>query len=165
MKGTGRFSKSTTRKAIDTEKDPYLNDMEEGGRAFCTKCGAYYSKKRWSMNVEPFDEASFRKTVCPACRKIKDGYAGGYVTLRGEFMRDHMDEIVNLVRNNEKRAIYNNPLDRIISITRNDDGMEIQTTTDKYAQRLGRILKKSYKGSVEYKWSAGVKMARVIWSR
>ena len=83
----------------------------------------------------------------------------------GEFMRDHLEEIINLVRNNEKRAIYNNPLDRIISITSKDDGMEILTTTDKYAQRIGRVLKKSNKGTVEYKWSAGVKVARVTWSR
>jgi len=43
--------------------------------------------------------------------------------------------------------------------------MEVTTTTEKFAQRLGAMLKKAYKGDVEYKWSADVKLARVIWSR
>ncbi len=166
MKGTNRYSKSTTKKAIDTEKDPYLVGMEVVGNAYCKGCGAYYHNKRWSMvGAESKRDKDVKEVTCPACRKIKDGYAGGYVTLKGEFIRDHSVEIINLVRNNEKRAMHNNPLDRIIAISRLSGEIEIKTTTDKFAQRLGRILKKSYKGCVEYKWSDGVRVARVVWSR
>ena len=43
--------------------------------------------------------------------------------------------------------------------------IEISTTTDKFAQRIGRMLEKTYSGSVEYKWSDDVKLARVTWTR
>jgi NMD protein affecting ribosome stability and mRNA decay len=168
MKTSGKYSKSTTKKSIDTEKDPYLLKVGPGDRAVCTKCGAVYRNKRWMLGREA-EEKTVKtvKVLCPACQKIKDGYAGGFVTLRGDFLRDHSEEIINMVRNKEKRAMYYNPLDRIISIKKRKGGnVEITTTTDKLAQRIGQMLGKAYNGSVEYKWSTDINtMTRVVWTR
>jgi NMD protein affecting ribosome stability and mRNA decay len=167
MTTTGKYSRSTTKKSIDTEKDPYLRDAGPPKGAVCTRCGAVYSNKRWALGTPPTPAAVEKapRVTCPACRKIKDGYVGGFVTLRGEFLEEHSEEILNMVRNKEKRAMNNNPLDRIISIKRTRGDLEITTTTDKLAQRIGQMLGKAYNGSVEYKWSDDIKMTRVVWTR
>lgn len=168
MRATKRYSRSTQKKAIDTEKDPYLLKMSPGDRAVCTKCGAVYHNKRWVLGggTEPRVGKAL-KAQCPACQKIKDGYVGGFVTLRGDFLREHSEEIINMIRNKEKRALYYNPLDRIIAIKRMRGGgdLEVTTTTEKLAQRIGQMLSKAYNGNVEYKWSSDIKMARVLWTR
>ncbi len=157
------------KKAIDTALDPYLNKVNPADKAFCTRCGAVYHNKRWSLEEvkKPLaaEKGAHAEVLCPACQKIRDGFVGGFVTLKGDFVKAHSDEIKNLIHNKEKRIMSYNPLERIIALRETDDGMEVTTTTEKFAQRLGAMLKKAYKGDVEYKWSADVKLARVIWSR
>ncbi len=163
MKGTRRFSRGTTRKAIDTEGDPYIPKIGPKDMAICKRCGAIYHNKRWSFRKRT--ERPTKEVLCPACQKIRDGFAGGFVTIQGEFIKDHKEEILNLVRNKEERSMYYNPLNRIIEIKQKDDTIEITTTTEKLAQRIGQMLRKAFHGRVEYKWSSDVKMARVIWTR
>ncbi len=157
------------KKAIDSALDPYLNKVNPADRAFCARCGAVYHNKRWSLEEVKRPIAPVKGThggvLCPACQKIRDGFVGGFVTLRGGFVKAHRDEIRNLIHNKEKLATSHNPLERIIEMRETADGMEVTTTTEKFAQRLGAMLRKAYKGDVEYKWSEDVKLARVIWSR
>lgn len=167
MKATDRYSRSTTKKAIATEKDPYMNLVAPADMSFCSGCNAIYHNKRWRLATEAElkESSTLAQATCPSCHKISDNFAGGYVTLKGEFLVDHKDEILNLIWNNEDLARHNNPLDRIIEIKDKGEVVEVMTTTDKFAQRLGRIIGKSYSGSVEYKWSDDVRIARVTWVR
>jgi NMD protein affecting ribosome stability and mRNA decay len=153
------------RKAIDTEKDPYLPKIGPLDMAVCRKCNAVYSGKRWSLSAKPKPGKKGISVLCPACRKIKDRFPRGYVTIKGGFLKAHRDEILNLIRNKEQRAAYLNPLERIIETRERNGEMEVQTTTEKLAQRIGQMLKKAFSGDVEYKWSSDVKLARVIWTR
>lgn len=156
------------KKAIDTEKDPYLLKLSPNDMAVCRKCAAVYHDKRWSLSKTAAAKAATKKRVdvlCPACQKIKEKFAGGFVTIQGDFVGEHKEEILNLVRNKEQRAMHFNPLDRIIEIKQKRDVIEVSTTTDKLAQRLGQMLKKSFCGEVEYKWSSDTKLARVVWTR
>ncbi|MFQ5480823.1 MAG: BCAM0308 family protein [Thermodesulfobacteriota bacterium] len=163
-----RISRYGRKKAMDTAKDSYLNKVSPEDNTRCHGCGALYHNKRWSLNtlVTPAEKGEEGKLVfCPACQKIHDGFARGFVTLEGAFVLAHSDEIVHLIRNKERRAMYHNPLERIIEIKDTAKGMKVTTTTEKLAQRIGAILKKAYKGQLEYKWSDGVKLARVTWVR
>lgn len=156
------------KKSINSEKDPYLLKIAPGDRAVCKKCGAVYHNKRWSLGKKTAVLPAAAKkisVVCTACQKIKDKFAEGYVTLHGTFLKAHKDEIISLVRNKEDRAMHFNPLDRIIEIKARKSLIEITTTTEKLAQRIGQMLKKAFDGEVEYKWSAGVKLARIVWTR
>ncbi|GMR04439.1 MAG: BCAM0308 family protein [Thermodesulfobacteriota bacterium] len=156
------------KKAMNSEKDPYLMKISPEDMAVCKKCGAVYHNKRWSLDADTVKMAFSGKAtevLCPACQKIKDGFAGGFVTIQGGFIKDHSEEILNLVRNKEKRAMHNNPLDRIIEIKKKSGSIEIKTTTDKLAQRIGQMVKKTFNGDIEYKWSSDVKLARVVWTR
>lgn len=153
------------KKAIDNAKDPYLNKIGPDAKAVCRKCGAVYQDKRWSLKSTPPEGKERVEVLCPACQKIKDKFAEGFVTLQGDFIKDHKDEILNLIKNKEERSMHTNPLHRIIEIKEQKGGIEITTTTDKLAQRIGQMLKKTFSGEVEYKWSSDVKLTRVVWTR
>ncbi len=156
------------KKAIDTAKDPYLMKISPEDMAVCKKCGAVYHNKRWTLDKEAQEKATLKKPVevlCPACQKIRDKFAGGIISIKGGFIKDHGEEILNLVRNKEKRAMHYNPLDRIIEIKKTRGAIEITTTTDKLAQRIGQMIKKAFSGNLEYKWSSDVKLTRVLWTR
>lgn len=103
--------------------------------------------------------------LCPACAKIADKYASGVVTLQGAFLSQHREEILNLIHNEEKRAMGLNPLERIIEIAPLDGGFQVTTTHEKLAQRIGRSLHKAFSGQVAYRFTPQDKMARVDWSR
>jgi len=149
--------------------DPYL--PSEGQEAsVCTSCQAIYQNKRWF-----FDEKLYRKlagtnrvreVLCPACRKIRDRYCEGVLTLSGEFFEQHRDEILTLIKNEAARVAGRNVGDRIISMTpEGEDKLVVETTTEKLAQHLGRAVYRAYKGDLDFRWSEVNKFVRVYWTR
>lgn len=166
---TRKLHSSTHRKAMDTSGDPYIVKTRNNVMAVCTKCHTVYFKKRWYIDEDLYQKKilmkKIEKVLCPACRKIKDNFPGGIVRLRGAFLNEHKDEIINLIRNEEERARGFNPLERIIKINNVDDGLEVTTTNEKLAQRIGKSLNKAYQGKVEYKWSNDTKLLRADWER
>ena len=150
-------------------QDTYLNKAAPKDNSYCNKCHAIYHNKRWHFDENEIkslpENHSRQKISCPACQKIEDHFASGIVTLRGQFIKAHKQEIINLVKNAEERAMGLNPLERIIDILPNGETMQITTTHEKLAQRIGRSLHRAFSGKVAYQWSRGDKMARVNWSR
>jgi NMD protein affecting ribosome stability and mRNA decay len=159
----------SSRKSIDSTSDPYLISKGLNGVGVCTKCHAIYNNKRWTLDKDLYEkkieQKNTNKVLCPACRKVKDKFPGGIVKLRGEFLTDHRNEILRLVKNEEKRARGFNPLERIMSIEDIQDGIEITTTNEKLAQKIGKSLQKAYQGRVHYKWSDDTKLLRAEWER
>lgn len=156
------------KKAIDTAHDPYLMGLPPEELAVCKVCGVVWHSKHWSLPNETLTTASNDKavqTTCPACRKTADRFPQGFVTIKGAFTVEHKDEILNLLRNKEARALHINPLERIMEIKERGGAIEVSTTTDKLAQRIGRMLHKAYGGEIEYKWGSDDKLARVYWTR
>ncbi len=161
-----------SRKNVDRETDPYIPRKGSSAVGICPKCRAIYRNKRWVIDEKEF-AARTRKgageaiawTRCPACRKIEDRFPAGVVTLSGGYLRDHRDDILNLIRNEEKRAMGFNPLERIIRMEDKGETLEIATTNEKLAQRIGREVRKACRGTVEYKRSEDSKLLRVNWAR
>lgn len=157
------------RKAMDPGGDPYLNKEAPKEMALCRRCGSVYHEKRWYKGDElPERLAGKPNTVlvlCPGCQKIKDKYAEGYLVIEGKFVEEHGNEIMSVIDNKEDRQFYINPLEQIIDIRRRDGRIEVETTTEKLAQRIGQILQKAFQGELTYKWSADTKIARLIWTR
>lgn len=92
-------------------------------------------------------------------------FPGGIVKIKGEFLAEHKSEIMHLIKNEEHRAKGLNPLERIMSISAIKNGIEITTTNEKLAQRIGKSLQKAYQGRVHYKWSDDTKLLRTEWER
>ncbi|MCE9625957.1 MAG: hypothetical protein K8R69_10995 [Deltaproteobacteria bacterium] len=149
--------------------DTYWNQAQPKDHSFCGKCSAIYHNKHWFFDEKKLEtlraEAANHQVLCPACHKIQDHFASGRVLMSGEFLREHREEILNLVKNAEKRAMGMNPLERIIEIANNGKGIEITTTHEKLAQRIGKSLYRAFSGTVDYQWARGDKMARVSWCR
>ncbi|HBH60831.1 MAG TPA: ATPase [Nitrospiraceae bacterium] len=157
------------RKSMDNTADPYLTLEGMNGMAVCKKCHAVFINKRWTLDEDLYDKKIKKKgtgkVVCPACRKVKDKFPGGIVKLKGEFLAEHRREIMSLIKNEEQRARGFNPLERIMSIHDVESGIEITTTNEKLAQRIGKSLQKAYQGRVYYKWSDDTKLLRAEWQR
>ena len=165
---TSRFEPAS-RKNVDRTRDSYNPRKGPLDVGICPGCHSISRKKRWYL-----DEAEYVSLArsggavlrrCPACRKIADGFPSGVLTLRGGFLRTHRDEILTIVRNEERRARGTNPLERIMAIREGDGSVEILTTDEKLAQRVGREIRKAYQGTVSYKWSEDANFVRVNWSR
>ncbi len=157
------------RRNVENFGDPYLQDMKPSEAATCRECKSIYARGRWRIESQAGNDLKKAKrvvsTMCPACRKIRDRVPGGIVTLTGEFIEQHRDEILNLVRNENERAKAVNPLERVIDIEEDSNGLVILTTNEKMAQRIGRAMRRAYRGAVQYKWSEDTKLARVDWRR
>ena len=100
MKNNRRPYPSTFIKSIDTCKDPYLLNEGNHDMDICKQCHAIYHNKRWYLDEELYakniDLPSAVLVTCPACQKIKDKFPGGIVTLTGEFLQEHKNDIINL---------------------------------------------------------------------
>jgi NMD protein affecting ribosome stability and mRNA decay len=163
----GKGYTTSYKKKDHPKQDPYALLKTSKGPTICWKCQAIYANKRWYI-----DEASAKKLaasprtqklVCPACQKIRDGYPEGIVTLKWSALRDHEAEIRGLIANVEARALTVNPLNRLMKIVRRVKELEVQTTNDRLAQRIGRELVRAYKGKVTYHWAHRDMLARVAW--
>jgi NMD protein affecting ribosome stability and mRNA decay len=150
--------------------DPYGLTAGLPELSACERCHNVYRNKRWyedaSLYADAMKNPSVGSVLCPACRKILQNFPGGIVTLKGDYFRQHQQDLMNLIRNEEKRARGFNPLERLMSVKENEKGnMVVSTTTEKLAQRLGRAIKKAFHGEVAYQWSHDNKLVRVEWVR
>ena len=150
-------------------EDPYR--LEAGQEAaVCPQCRALYQEKRWFYDEKLFKKLAgtpkIREVACPACRKIADRYPEGILTLSGEFLIQHKNEITHLLEKEASRVSNRSVLDRVIKMTAvGKDKLVVETTTEKLAQRLGRAVYRAYKGDLNFRWSETERFARVYWSR
>lgn len=157
------------RRNVEDYVDPYLPEESYPGTVICRECHAVYHNEHWSLDSRIYQEAlrlpDLHYVVCPACQKLHDKQPGGIVTLTGDFVPEHREEILNLIRNEDVRARNVNPLERVMEIREDGGQIEVTTTNEKLAQRLGRAMRRAYSGHVEYQWLDDSKQARVHWSR
>lgn len=171
MNSHKRYTPQTFKKRLDHESNASLANLRSGTPAYCGDCGAIYADKRWV--ARPFAHDSHKRshwkplksTICPACKQVREGIAGGYLVLSGTFLAEHRDEINGLINNEERETFRDNPLSRIISRRENGDELIVETTTEHLAQRLGHAVKKAYDGEVDYDFSHENKVLRVHWER
>lgn len=163
----GKSYTTTYKKRRHPNQDPYEMVKAPKGPVICRMCNAIYANKRWHIDsAEARKLAASRDTqkiVCPACQKVKDDYPEGIVTLVWSDLRAHESEIRGLIANVEARALSVNPLERVMKIARLKKDLEVKTTNDRLAQRIGRELVRAYKGKVTTHWAHGDMLARVAW--
>lgn len=160
---------SRIRRNVEDYNDPYISDESLPENSVCKQCGAVYAADRWYLKGELPEDKAFHhvagKVICPACRKQRDRMPGGVLTLTGAFIKDHIQEILNLIRNESKKAQSVNPLERVMDMQSEESQMVITTTNEKLAQRIGRAIHKAYSGEIEYQFGGDTKLARVNWHR
>lgn len=143
-------------------KDPYQSRKKLPDPTRCPTCNAVYLKGRWTWETvaDPVAEEQ-----CPACRRISDRVAAGVVELSGPFFEEHREEINNLIQNEEKLEKERHPLERLMGITKEENGLRVETTGIHLARRIGDALKNSYQGELKIDYLKGQEKVRVDWQR
>jgi len=143
--------------------DPYRTPRKARSPARCADCGATYRKGRWTWErLQPPPPASL---VCPACRRVRDRYPAGEITVGGRFYVEHADETLNLIRNVENAEHSAHPLQRIIAVQRKG-GQAIVTTTDLHlARRIAHALEAAWGGELATHYDEGGYFVRIGWQR
>ena len=171
MKSDKKYTTQTYTKRVDHEGGAHRSALKLVEPTSCQECGAVYADGRWIPRASVHEDPKHKhwrpaaRTTCPACKQIKEGIVGGYVSLSGNFQKEHRVEIRDLIENEAEHALEDNPLSRIMRLLEKSDGFIIETTTEHLAQRLGHALKKAYAGEVSYDFSHENKVARVNWHR
>lgn len=169
MRKDAKFGISDKRGRVNTSADPYRPEEGLKETSLCSGCHALYRNKRWYLDVDAFEKAKLDADVhwvtCPACRKITENYPEGVITLSGEYVWNHEEEIRNILKNEENKAMAKNPLERIMRMEREGNALLIETTEQKLAEHLGRALHKAHQGDLEVSWTGDHAVCRVRWER
>lgn len=128
----------------------------------CIDCGALFVNGRWTWQEAP---TTSHEIICPACRRIADRYPAGYVEIKGSFFSEHRTEILNLIHNVEKQEKSEHPLERIMTLTTENDSPLITTTGLHLARRIGEALARAYKGELSIQYADAEESVRVHWQR
>lgn len=146
----------------EMDHDPYHSKLKLTEPTMCPDCGAIFTDGRWSWGEAPADA---RETRCPACQRIHDRVPAAFLTLSGDFRQSHDEEIRNLMRNIEQRERVEHPMKRIMDIEETDDGLSVTVTDHRLARGIGEALHHAYAGDLDYQYTKGDTMLRVIWHR
>ena len=146
----------------EMDHDPYHSKKKISEPAVCTECGAVFHKGRWSWDPR---EANAHEVLCPACQRIKDRVPAGFLTLSGEFLDQHKEEIMNLIHNKAEEEGKEHPLKRIMGMEEQESAL-VFTFTDAHLPRgIGEALHQAYEGELDYEYTKGDIMLRVSWRR
>ena len=142
--------------------DAYRLDRKLGEPVTCPQCHATYHHGHWHWGKA---EPGTALVTCPACQRIADDFAGGYVARKGEFYADHRDEVLARVRQCEAREKAEHPLQRIIALHGGMRSATVSTTDPHLAHVIAKALESAYKGTVALKYSRGENRLHATWER
>lgn len=147
--------------------DPYRTLDKPSADTRCSDCGLVYRDGRWRRlrPKETRPPADGPETVCPACRRIRDDYPAGQITLRGRFLDRNRQELLNLVRHQEQSENSEHPLHRIMSVTELPGEIRITTTDTHLPRRIARALKRSHGGELHLDRDGAAHFLHVLWRR
>jgi NMD protein affecting ribosome stability and mRNA decay len=128
----------------------------------CPQCGVVFRGGRWRWEAKA---AGAPEAVCPACQRIRDRYPAGILTIAGELPKAQREELLHLVRNEEREQRAEHPLSRIIEIAPRAGATEITTTDVHMVRRLGDAIQRTYHGRLEMNYLKDQDLIRARWER
>ncbi len=130
----------------------------------CPGCGLVFQAGVWKWStLNP--KRSMQAKLCPACQQIRDGRAGGVVELGGNFTVAHRQDLLNRIRNVERLALTERPLERIISIREEKQQIVVSATTEHLIARIGKAIQRDFGGVLDLKYAPEDKFATARWRR
>ncbi|MEI8363646.1 MAG: BCAM0308 family protein [Betaproteobacteria bacterium] len=153
---------SHDRPLLEQDIDAYHAKEKLPEPAACPQCGAIFHKGHWQWGAVPND---VHRKICPACHRINNQSPAGFVTLEGDFLLTHHEDIIHLIRNQEQHQRAEHPLKRIMAIEQQKDSVLVTTTDIHLARGIGEALRHAYQGELDLKYNADEHLLRVHWSR
>jgi len=145
------------------EHDPYRDEVKVRTPVRCGGCGAVFRAGRWVW--DPRNRAAPGKLLCPACRRERDAYPAGEITLRGTFLGEHVDEALRMVKHIEAAENAEHPLHRIMTIDQTANQVVIRTTDIHLPHRIGHALESAWGGKLSTHYDEAGYFVRVGWER
>jgi hypothetical protein len=142
--------------------DSYKNKGKLAEPTLCTECRAVFHGGRWQWSPEP---QKAQQTCCPACHRVRDGFPAGYVTITGDFIAAHEQEIMHLIQHHAEREKAEHPMQRIMNIEKTKFSTVVTTTDIHLARGIGDALHHAYQGELEFHYNSGENLIRVNWFR
>ncbi|MDD5656423.1 MAG: BCAM0308 family protein [Elusimicrobia bacterium] len=142
--------------------DPYRTRLTPHEPAVCPQCRAVFEKNRWSWDLPP---RGARLELCEACRRIRDDFPAGILTISGDFALARKEELIHIARHQEELEKKFRPLHRIMRIEAGGAGLNIKTTDIHLPRRIGEALHRAYKGRLEIRYEPETYFIRVNWNR
>lgn len=145
-----------------TVTDPYKRAQKPHEPTVCPQCGAVYHAGRWQWSERP---AGAHEALCQACHRINDDFPAGVLTLSGDFLKLHRDEIMHLVRHQEALEKPEHPFNRIMKISDELEQIVISTTDLHLPRRIGEALERAFNGELKFHYDEDGYFLRVTWRR
>jgi hypothetical protein len=142
----------------------YLKAGKYRSNTRCPKCNLLFRDGVWKDGASAKSGEQQWK-LCPACLQIRGGQAGGVVEFSGVFTDAHRNELLNRIRNVEKRTREERPLERIIRLKVNREGIIVSATTEHLAARIGKSIQRDFGGHLELRYAPEDKFAVAHWHR
>ena len=96
------------------------------------------------------------------CQRIAEDVPAGTISLR---VKAHTDELSGLIRNTEEKEKGEHPLERLMAISDEPDGLRVTTTGLHLAQRIGHALEAAYDGELRILYDGEAYYVDVHWLR
>ena len=146
--------------------DPYRRNLKLKQPSVCRQCKAVYVKGHWTLAELPAQAmADADRVLCPACQRIHDNVPAAFLSISGDFMIDHQDEINGLINHRCDQEHKLHPLKRIMTVEDKSDSQVYSFTDAHLARDLGVALHNAYGGELDCRYSKRNSILRVRWSR
>lgn len=155
-------------------QDPYRSTTKPAGTPQCPTCKGILIRGKWYPEDEALEKLPKRltpkaksarpKELCPACRQLKEKYAQGVVEIHGESWHEIEDLIDETIRNTARTARVRNDQQRILWTSTWRNVAKYYVSLPDLARQIGRVLGRTFKGSVEFQRSTEEPYLRVVWN-
>ena len=128
----------------------------------CPECGVVRHGERWRRGAPP---AKHQRTGrCPACIRVLAARPAGVLRVPRALLPGGPEEFLRLVLDAEEETKHRHPLERLMTVVADSEGLTVTTTgihlagviTGKLERRLGRHPRVRFAGAdgVEVEWHA-----------
>ena len=96
---------------------------------------------------------------------VRGNFPAGQLALTGQFVTQHLDDILRIVRHQEGFEKAEHPLNRIMNIEDTMGAIVVTTTEIHLLRRIGEALKRAFDGELKSNYDKDGYFLRATWHR